>query len=170
MTIALAGAPIYASDINKLEALLDQRTTDASAISSTTLVSVLSVTLPRTGTYRFEALVTMTNTGAVGRPGFALGGTSTASAWRWVSQAAHYNTATGTQAGSGSGTTYPGSTSGGALVNSDWTTTTGHSGVHIRGTVTVTVAGTLDFRFSEASGSGSVNVKAGSIVTVNYVS
>lgn len=169
MTV-LAGAPIYASDVNKLEALVDQRTTDAAAITSTTLVSVLSVTLPRVGTYRFEALVTMTNTSAVGRPGFALGGTSTASAWRWTAQSVHYNTATGSQAINTSGTAYPGSTSGTALVNSDWTTTTGHSGVHIRGTVTVSAIGTLDFRFSEASGSGNVNVKAGSIATVNFVS
>lgn len=169
MTV-FAGAPINASDVNKLEPLMDQRASDASAISSTTLVSVLSVTLPRTGTYRFDMLVPLTNTGAVGRPGFALGGTSTATAWRWASQTVHYNTATASQATTASGTSFPGSTSGTALVNSDFTTTTGFSGVQMRGTVTVSAVGTLDFRFSEASGAGSVNVKAGAIVTCIFVS
>lgn len=168
MTV-LAGAPINASDVNKLEALIDQRASDASAISSTTLVSVLTVTLPRTGTYRFDAMVVLTNITNVGRPAFALGGTSTASAWRYATKTQHYNSATASQAGGNSGTTYPGSTSGTTIVNSDFTTTTGHSAVLIRGTVTVSAIGTLDFRFSEGSGTGTVSVKAGSMVTVNFV-
>lgn len=152
------------------ERLYDQRTSDASTISSTTLVSVLSVTLTRTGTYQYDALIPFTNITNVGRPGFALGGTSTATAWRWTGSTVHYNSATGSQASSGSGTTYPGSTSGGAIVNSDLTTTTGHSSFHLKGTVTVSAAGTLQFRFSEASGSGGVSVKAGAMVTVDFIS
>lgn len=157
------------ADIVDLAVLIDQRTTDAAAISSTTLVSVLSVTLPKAGTYTYDALITLTNTTAVGRPGFALGGTSTPTAWRWSSVLTHYNTATGSQATNTSGTTYPASTAGFPLVNSDLTTTTGHSGLHIKGTVTVSAAGTLQFRLSEQAGAGSVNVKAGSIVTVDFV-
>lgn len=168
MTV-FAGAPINASDINKLEALVDQRTSDSAAISSTTLVSVLTVTLPRTGTYRFNALIPLTNITNVGRPAFALGGTSTASAWRYVTATGHYNSATASQGNANSGTTYPGTTSGSTIVNSDFTTTTGFSHVHIQGQVTVSAIGTLDFRFSEGSGTGSVSVKAGAIVTVNFV-
>lgn len=154
----------------KAATLFDQRTADAAGISSTTLVSVLQVTLPKTGTYVFDALVTLTNVTAVGRPGFALGGTATATAWRWSSGTVHYNSATASQATNTSGTTYPAATAGTAIVNSDFTTTTGHSYVHIKGTVTVSATGTLQFRFSEASGSGTVSVKAGSMVTVSYIS
>lgn len=147
---------------------VDQRTSDASAITTTTLSSVLSVTVTRTGTWEFDALIAFTNTGAAGRPGFALGGTSTPTSWRWVASTVHYNTATGSQGSTGSGTSYPGSTSGTALVASDLTTTTGFSTVHIKGTVVLSAAGTIQLRMSEASGSGSLNVKAGSMVTFNY--
>lgn len=144
--------------------LVDQRTTDSAGITSTTVTSVLSVTLPATGTYEFSVLAVLTNTVATGQPGFALGGTSTATAWRWASEAVHYNTASGSQGGGTSGTTYV--TTGTAIVNTSWTTTGGFSAVTIKGTVTVSAAGTLTFGFSEASGSGTVTIKAGSIATV----
>lgn len=169
MTVALAGAPILASDLAKLETLSDQRTTDAGAITTTTLVSVLSVTLPRVGTYRFNALVLATNTGAAGRPGFALGGTSTATAWRWACSQVQFNNAACSGGNGANGAGYPGSTSGSVLINVDWSTTTGYTAITITGTVTVSVAGTLDFRFSEAAGAGTLNVKAASMVSVNLV-
>lgn len=164
-----AGDPINASEINRLAPIYEQRTSDAAAISSTTLVSVMDLDLPYVGTYLVTAFVLLTNTGAVGRPGFAFGGTSTPTAWGWGAGGVHYNTATGSQGTNAAGTTYPGSTSGTAITNSDWTTTTGFSHVHIHGVVTISAVGTLEFRFSEATGSGSVNVKSRSIAIANFV-
>lgn len=146
--------------------LYNQATADAAAITSTTLTSVVSVTLPRTGTYSFDLMIPFTNTVATGTVAFGLGGTSTASAWRWTSQVSPYNSATGLQAGNGSGTTYPASTSGTALINSSLAISTGYCSVIIKGTVTVTATGTLTFRLATAGGGNSINPKAGAFVAV----
>lgn len=144
-----------------------QRTSDASAITGTTLTSVMSFTIPQTGTYVFDGLITLTNTSAVGQPGFGFGGTCTTSAWRWAGATIHFNSATATQGSvSASGTTAP--TSGSSIVASDFTTTTGFSSFHVKGSFTVSATGTWTVCFSEAVGSGTVNVKSGSMVTVQY--
>lgn len=147
--------------------LVDQRTSDASAVTSTTLATMLTVTLPAAGTYAYDSLIIFTNTGAVGRPGFALGGTSTPTAWRWGSQLNPFNTGSGARGFNLSGTSYPGSTSGQELPNGDLADTTGFCTVRIVGTVTVSAGGTLLFRVSRTSGSSSINVKASSMVTVH---
>lgn len=169
MTV-FGGDVILASDINTLETaienrkeLIDQLTADSSGITSTSLSTVLTVTLPAVGTYAYDVQLLVTNTVAVGRPGFGIGGTSTPTAWRWASHTTHYNTATASQGVSASGTSYP--STGTALVNSDFTTTAGWSPVRIKGQVTVSAAGTLTFRLSEASGAGTVIARSGSIVT-----
>lgn len=149
--------------------LFDQRTSDSSSISTTTLTSVLQVTLPRTGTYSFDLLAPFSNTAATGRIAFALGGTSTTNAWRWASGVSAYNSATGLQGSNGAGTTYPASTSGTALINSDLANSSGYCFVQIKGTVTVTATGTLQFRFANVSGSNAIGVKAGSMVNVDYL-
>lgn len=151
------------------EVLYDQRTTDASAISSTTLATINTITLTKAGTYTFDFLGNYSNTGATGRVGFGLGGTSTPTAWRWGSLNIAYNGSTGNQGFNSSGTTYPGSTSGTALVNSDLPDSSGFNAVHIKGTVTVSAPGTLLFRFSRTSGSSSVNFKQGTMVTATYM-
>lgn len=162
-----AGDVIAASDVNNLATLVDQLAADSSGITTTALVTVLTVTLPAIGTYTYDCQLNVTNTVAVGRPGFGLGGTSTPTAWRWASGTTHYNTATASQGFTASGTTYP--STGTALVNSDFTTTAGYSPVRILGQVTVSAAGTLTFRLSEASGSGTVIARNGSIATVRFV-
>lgn len=149
--------------------LYDQRTADAAGITTTTLVAVNTVTLPVAGTYSFDGLWGLTSTVAAGRPAFALGGTATASAWRWQSSCTHYNTAVGSQAFNASGTTFPASTSGTNLVNSDWTTTAGHSSAHIKGTVTVSAPGTLSFQYATNGAGNTITVKAGSMVTVELI-
>lgn len=151
------------------EHLYDQRTTDAAAVSSTTLVTMNTITLTRVGTYAFDYLVNYTNTGAAGRPGFALGGTSTPTAWRWTSLNLAYNGSTGNQAFNDSGTSYPGSTSGTAIVNSDLPDSSGFNGLHIKGTVTVSAVGTVTFRFSRTSGTSSVNIKKGTMVNATFM-
>jgi hypothetical protein len=150
------------------QVLYDQRTTDAAAVSSTTLTTMNTLTLGKVGTYTFEYLANYTNTGATGRPGFALGGTSTPTAWRWTSMNIAYNGSTGNQGFNDSGTTYLGSTSGTALVNSDLPDSSGFNAVHIKGTVTVSAGGTLTFRWSRTAGTSSVNVKKGTIATAMF--
>lgn len=164
-----AGDPIRARDINYLATLYDQLTADAAAITTTTLVTLLTVTLPTAATYAFDLQAALSHGTAVGRPGFALGGTSVPTAWRWVGHTTHYNTATASQGMNASGIAYPASTAGTAIVNSDFTTTAGFSASRIRGTISVSAPGTLTFRFSEATGTGAVNVKAGTMVTVNLI-
>jgi hypothetical protein len=167
MTVS-GGDIIYADDINKLQPLYVQLTADASAITGTTLSTVMTFTTSWTGTYEFDGLFTLTNTSAVGRPGLGFGGTCTTSAWRWGGSTIHFNSATATQGSvSASGTTAP--TLGSAIVSSDFTTTTGFSSFHVKGTFTVSATGTWTIRFSEASGSGTVNIKAGSMATVRFV-
>lgn len=146
--------------------IVDQRTTAAAAVTTTTLAAVLTVTLPAAGTYYYAAKMMVTQTGAVGRPGFALGGTSTATAWRWVSTVVPFAATSGMQGQGTNGTTYPAGTAGTALSGSDWANTSGYVGVDIAGTVTVSVAGTLTFRLNQTSGSGSVTCREGSIVKV----
>lgn len=177
MTTFFAGDELDAATLEALQNevdnrtdLYDQRTTDAAAVASTTLVSMLSVTLPTTGTYTYDCMIVFTNTGAVGRPGFALGGTSTPTAWRWCSQLNAFNTGSGSRGFNLSGTSFPGSTSGQELSNGDLADTTGFCTVRIVGTVTVSAAGTLTFRVSRTSGSSNINVKAGSIATAVLVS
>lgn len=146
--------------------LKDQTTADSTAITSTTLSAVLTVTLPRAGTYSYDLMMPFTNTVAVGRHAFALGGTSTPTAWRWNAMTAPYNSATGLQAINGSGTSYPASTSGTALVNSDMNNTTGYSSTIIKGTVTVSATGTLTFRFATNGAGNTITPRAGAMVNV----
>lgn len=157
----------FNTEITNRRLLFDQRTADSGSITGTSLTTVLTVTVPSTGDYAFSLLATLTNTSAVGRPGFGTGGTSTISYYRWASQTIHYNSATATQGFSGTGTAHP--SVGDPIVNSDFTTTTGFSAVQIQGKITVSAAGTLAFRFSEASGSGTVTIKAGSSVSVQMM-
>jgi hypothetical protein len=162
------GDIIYADDINRWNPLYSQLTADASAITGTTLSTVMTFTITYTGTYEFDGLFTLTNTSAVGRPGLGFGGTCTTSAWRWGGSTIHFNSATGTQGSvSASGTTAP--TSGSSIVSSDFTTTTGFSSFHVKGTFTVSATGSWTIRFSEASGAGTVNIKSGSMATVRLL-
>lgn len=163
MTVS-GGDIIYASDINQRIPLVDQMTSDSSSITSTTLVTVLTLTLPYTGTWAWQADLIIVNATNTGRVGFALGGTSTPTAWRWNSGYAPYNSATGLQGFIDSGTSYPGSTSGTALVNSDLSGTGGFGRAAISGTVTVSAVGTLTFRISRTAGTSTVTVKSGSRV------
>lgn len=153
--------------LNRFAPLVDQRTSATSNITTTTLATALTVTLPAIGTYAYDALMMVTNTTGAGRPGFALGGTSVASAWRWVASVVPFAATNGLQGQGTSGTTYPGSTSGQALSGNDWNGTTGFVAVHIKGTVTVTTAGTLTFRLSQTSGSNPVSAREGSMVLVH---
>jgi hypothetical protein len=145
-----------------------QLTSDSPTSNSTALVTVMTLTLPAPGTYLVDALLIVTNLTAVGRPGFAFGGTSTPTAWRYAASAVHYNTANGSQGSAGSGTTYP--STGTAVTNTDWTSTTGWSTIQVRGLVTISVAGTLTLRLSEATGSGVVGARAGSTASAALVS
>lgn len=149
-----------------LRPLTNQRTAASSAITTTTLVEVLSVTLPAAGTYAFDALVLLTQTVAVGRPGLALGGTSTPTAWRWGAGSVVYNTASGSQALAASGTTYPASTAGQVLTGVDWPASAGYCQTHVVGTVTVSAAGTFTIRLNESAGSGQVTAQPGSMLRV----
>lgn len=171
---AVAGKRAAAADVQavtdlaaKATPLYVQLTADAAAITGTGLVAVMTFTIPWTGTYVFDGLITLTNTVAAGRPGLGFGGTCTTSAWRWAGQVTHYNSATAT-GGSvpQSGTTAP--ASGSQISSADWTTTTGFSAFQVKGAFTVSATGTWTVCFSEASGTGTVNVKAGSMVTVQY--
>jgi hypothetical protein len=145
---------------------LYNQTTADTTITTTTLSTVLTVTLPRVGTYSYDLMMPFTNTVAVGRHAFALGGTSTPSAWRWNALTAPYNSATGLQAIAASGTSYPAATSGTALVNSDMAISTGFSSTIIKGVVTVTAVGTLTFRFATNGAGNTITPRAGSMVNV----
>lgn len=156
-----------ATDADNRKVLVDQLTADGSGITGTSLSTVLTVTLPAAGTYAFDALLLAANTVSAGRPGFGIGGTSTPTAWRWASQTTVYQQASGSQGLSASGTTYP--STGTATSQNDWPVSTGYSAIGIKGQVTVSAAGTLTMRLSEALGSGTVTPKNGSIVTVRMV-
>lgn len=162
------GDVILASDINKRIPLRDQMTADAAAVSSTTLVTMLTLTLPWVGTYNWNLQTQYTNLTNTGRIGFALGGTSTPSAWRWGSGNVQYNATAGGQGINDSGTSYPGSTSGTALVNLDLAGSSGFCWANISGTVTVSAVGTLTFRFSRTAGTSSINIKKGSMVVALF--
>jgi hypothetical protein len=152
-----------------LAPLYDQRTSDSATIGTTTLVSVLQVTLPAVGTYVYDLQGGFTNAGTAGKPGFALGGSATPTAWRWTSGTVHYQGAgLASESINASGTTFPGVTSGQQLTNSNFTNTTGHSWMTIKGTITISAIGTLQFRFSELVASG-FQMKAGAIVTCSFV-
>jgi hypothetical protein len=159
--------------VSLLAPLYDQRTSDAATITNTTLVSVLQVTLPAVGTYVWDLQSNFTHPTNTGKPGFALGGTCTPTAWRWTSGTVAYQSI-GSAAGgahegfNASGTTFPGSTSGQAFTNSNFTNSGGFSWMSLKGTITISAIGTLQFRFSELVASG-FQMKAGSMVTVSFV-
>lgn len=157
---------VLLAQVAGLRPIVDQRTTASAAITGTTLVAVLTVTLPAAGTYTFNSTILMVQSSAVGRPGFALGGTSTPTAWRWASGAIQYQVAAGSGGGAATGTTYPASTAGQAITNSDWAVSAGYCYLDLKGTVTVSAAGTLTFRINQASGAGTVTVQSGSIANV----
>lgn len=160
--------------LESIPTLFDQRTSDSSAITNTTLVSVLQLTLPVVGTYIWDMQVDLNHPTNAGKPGFALGGSCTPTAWRWTSGTVSYQS-TGSVAGgahegfNASGTTFPGATSGQAFMNSNFSNTGGFSWMSFKGTITVSAVGTLQFRFSELVASGTV-IKAGSMVTAQLVS
>jgi len=160
------------SALTLLSPLYDQRTTDTATIATTTLVSCLQVTLPAVGTYLWDMQVDMNHPTNSGKPGFALGGTCTPTAWRWTSGTVSYQS-TGSVAGgvhegfNASGTTFPGATSGQSFTNANFTNTGGFSWMSFKGSITVSAIGTLQFRFSELVASGTV-IKAGSMVTVTF--
>jgi hypothetical protein len=152
-----------------LAPLYDQRTSDSALIGTTTLVSVLQVTLPAVGTYVWDLQGSFTNTTTAGKPGFALGGSATPTAWRWNSGTVHYqNLGIAHEGINAFGTTFPGATSGQQLTNSNFTTTTGHSWMTIKGTITISAIGTLQWRFSELV-AGSFQMKSGAMVTCQFV-
>lgn len=161
---------VLLAQVTGLRPMVDQRATPSAGITGTTLVSVLQVTLPAAGTYMFNSTILMVQSVAVGRPGFALGGSSTATAWRWASGATQYQVATGGGGGAATGTTYPASTAGTAITNSDWAVSGGYNYLDLKGTVTVSAAGTLQFRINNAAGSGTVTVQSGSIASAWRVS
>ncbi len=144
----------------------DQLTSNQTAVTSTVVTPFLTVTLPAAGKYTFECDFIMTVITAVSRPGFALGGTCTPVDWRWGSDSRQYNNATGTQAFTSSGTSF--NSTGVALVNSDWSVSSGFSGSRVWGTVNVSAAGTLTFGISRATGTGGIEVKQGSMARVAY--
>lgn len=156
--------------VELLPPLYNQRTSDSATIATTTLVSVLSITLPAVGTYVWDLQAAASHPTNAGRAAFALGGTCTPTAWRWVSGTVQYQTpaAGASEAINGTGTTFPAATAGTALTNANMTNTSGYSWIAIKGTVTISAVGTLDFRFSELVASG-LQIKANSIVTAQFV-
>lgn len=157
--------------VSLLAPLFDQRTSDAATITTTTLVSVLQVTLPAVGTYVWDLQSNFTHPTNSGKPGFALGGTCTPTGWRWTSGTSVYQnngSPTPVEGFNASGTTFPGSTSGQAFTNANFTNTGGFSWMSFKGTITISAIGTLQFRFSELVASG-FQMKAGSMVTVSFV-
>lgn len=145
--------------------LVDQRTSALASITTTTLATALTVTVP-VGTFAFDLLAPFQQTISNGRPGFALGGTSTASLWRWASVTQPATSVTGLHGATGNGTTWPGATSGGALVAGDVAFSNAYAGTHIKGNFTITVAGTVTFRFSQTSGTGPLIIRDSSMVMV----
>lgn len=151
--------------VNRAE-MLDQLTSDASGITGTSLSTVLTVTLPAVGTYRFDAQLNITNTVSAGRPGFGIGGTSTPTSWRWAAHTTVYQQAAGSQGNMATGTTYP--TTGTAVSQGDWPVSTGYSAVRVLGQVTVSAIGTLTMRLSQTV-AGTTTARNGSIVTVRLI-
>jgi hypothetical protein len=149
--------------------LYDQRTADTAAITSTTLVSALQITLPRAGTYVYDLFGPFTNFTAVGRVAFGLGGTSTPTAWRWASEVQTYNATNAIQGFAGEGTTFPGATAGTVLVNSDLNNTGGYASLRIFGTITVSAAGTLQFRFATNGVGNQIIIRRNTMVTAQFV-
>lgn len=158
-----ADVETVATDADNRKELVDQLTADASGITGTSLVTVLTVTLPAAGTYTYDCQFNVTNTVSAGVPGFGIGGTSTPTAWRWASQTVVFAQAAGSQGQTSSGTSYP--STGTAVSQSNWPTSSGYSSIRVLGQVTVSAAGTLTMRLS-ATGAGTVGPKNGSIVTV----
>jgi hypothetical protein len=146
--------------------LVDQRTAATANITTTTLVTALTVTVPATGTYVFDLLAPFQQMTANGRPGFALGGTSVASAWRWAAITQPATSVTGLHGASGNGTTWPAATAGGALVAGDVAFSTAYAGTQIKGMFTIATAGTVTFRFSQTSGANPVVIREAAMVTV----
>lgn len=149
--------------------LYDQRTADTAAITSTTLVTALTLTLPRAGTYVYDLFGPFTNFTAVGRAAFGLGGTATPSAWRWASEVQTYNATNAIQGFAGEGTSFPGATAGIVLTNSDLNNTGGYASLRIYGTITVTAAGTLTFRFATNGAGNQIIIRRNTMVTAHYV-
>lgn len=150
--------------------LVDQRTAATSNITTTTLVTALTVTIAKTGTFAFDLLAPFQQLTANGRPGFALGGTSVASAWRWGSVTQPATSVTGMHGASGNGTTWPAATAGGALVAGDVAFSTAYAGTKIKGTFTITTIGTVTFRFSQTSTANPIVIRESAMVTVQRTS
>jgi len=157
--------------------LVDQRTTDVTGINSTTLVTGMTVTLPTTGVYYFQVQAKLSLLTAEAVAGFAVRGTMQTSAYNWVSAYGGINSSivSSTQASGGSGTTIPSAT-GGTVLFSPKTPAVGEfnntrdSFAIISGTFTCSTAGTCLFQFSRTGGTGTISIKAGSIVRVEQVS
>lgn len=138
-------------------------------VTTTAGTAFMDVTLPGAGKYAFDVMWIYTMSGAVGIPGFALGGTVTPTSFSWASQTTHYNSATASQGFQITGTTFP--TNVDPLVNSNFTNTTGFSASFVKGRVTVSDGGRLDFRLGKSTGTGNtINLKTSSCVTVTRVS
>ncbi len=144
----------------------DQLTANGSAISSTTLVDCLTVTLRNPGTYTFRAMVIIVGNGTTSDAGFALGGTSTPTAWRWPASVNHPVTIGTNVITTVSGTTYPSAASGSFTIG----TTTANIVVDLFGTLTISAAGTFKIRCSRTAGTGTFTFRDGSTFQVYQVS
>lgn len=145
----------------------DEVDTNPAGTTSTTGTAYMSVTLPGPGTYAFSVHLLFTLTTATGVPGFALGGTSTPSSYRWASVCTPAGSTTGQQGLQASGTSYP--TNVEILSQTLLAAVATYGAILINGRVTVTAGGTLTFRVGRTSGTGTVNIKDSSNVSVRAV-
>lgn len=150
--------------------LYDEVTSDQTTTSATG-VAYMSVELPAAGSYVFDILWIISNSGVgtTGTPGFALGGTATPTSWTWASQGTPAVTTNGVGGARSIGTTtYP--TNVESVTSTAWTDTTGGNGaVQIKGRVTVSAAGRLDFRIGRQAGTGTITTRRSSSVTVTPI-
>lgn len=149
-------------------ALYDEVTSDQTTTSSAG-TAYLEVTLPSAGDYAFEVLWTLSNDGAGSSTlGFSIGGTATLSEYRWASVTQQHGNASGSEGQRASGTSYPATVV--QMMTGVWTIGAGLGSMLVKGRVSVTSGGTLQFKIGRFSGTGTITTWAGSNVTVRPVS
>ncbi len=145
---------------------MDQKTATGSTINSTTLVDCLTVTLSNPGTYVYRGIVVIIGNATTSDAGFALGGTSTPTAWRFAGNINHPATIGTTLLAVANGTTYPSAASSSFTIG----TTTGIIFVEISGTVTISAAGTFKIRCSRTAGFGTYTFRNGTLLQMYQAS
>lgn len=154
---------------NWLRPLVDQRTTATANITTTTLVTALTVTVPVAGQWHFTSHFNFQNQTGAGRPAFALGGTSVASQWRWAASTVPPNAVVGQYGGTGNGTTWPGATAGTNLGSSTIGGSADYAALWIVGTFTITTPGTVTWRFAQNTGSNPLVIRDSSSVICHRI-